>query len=103
MSTPWELADRAQRQLTQAIAEREAVARMLAAIQEERQRIVSTAMWCDLGDHAFSGRDRKRATYKIETIDEETGQPVEDTLTACGQHAAERRALLRPKAIQDGP
>ena len=98
MSTPWELADRAQRQLTQAIAERETVARMLAQIQEERQRIVSTAMWCDLGEHAFSGRDRKRTTYKIETIDEETGQLVEDTLTACGPHAAERRASLAPRA-----
>lgn len=103
MSTPWELADRAQRQLTQAVAEREAVARMLAAIQEERQRIVSTAMWCDLGEHAFSGRDRKRTTYKIETIDEETGNPVEDTLTACGPCSAKRKAMFQPRAVAQIP
>ena len=97
MPTPWELADRAQHQLTQTVAERESIARMLAQIQEERQRIVSTALWCDLGEHAFSARDRKRTTYKIETIDEETGQPAEDTLLACGVHAAERRSSLAPR------
>ena len=95
MSTPWELADRAQQQLTQAVTERKIVAQMLTQAQ---QILSSAALWCDLGEHSFSPRDRKRTTYKIETIDEETGQPMEDTLTACGPHAAERRASLAPRA-----
>ena len=65
--------------------------------RDERIEALSGALWCDLGEHAFSSRDRKRTTYKIETVDEDTGQPVTDQLTACGPHAAERQAMLAPK------
>lgn len=61
------------------------------------------ALWCDLGEHAFSPKDRKRATYAIQTLDEDTGLPVEDQLLACGEHAAERRSLLVPKAALPAP
>jgi hypothetical protein len=85
-----ELADGAQQLLHQAA--------------EERKIAMSGALWCDLGEHAFSSRDRKRTTYSIQTLDEETGQPVNDQLTACGPHAAERKAMLAPKAaLPAGP
>ena len=71
---------------------------MLDRALEEKKQAMSGALWCDLGGHAFSSRDRKRATYKIETVDEETGAPVTDELTACGPHAAERQASLKPRA-----
>ena len=81
------------------------LARMAASAQEaldqatkERITALSGALWCDLGEHAFSSRDRKRAVYAIQTLDEETGEPINDQLTACGQHAAERRAALQPRA-----
>jgi hypothetical protein len=64
----------------------------------ERVRALSGALWCDLGEHAFSSRDRKRTTYTVQTVDEETGEPVTDQITACGPHAAERKPMLAPKA-----
>ena len=70
---------------------------MLEQAVHERVEALSGALWCDLGEHAFSSRDRKRTTYKIETVDEETGEPITDQLTACGPHAAERKAMLAPK------
>lgn len=70
----------------------------LQQAREERVRALSGALWCDLGEHAFSSRDRKRTTFNIETIDDETGQPVSDQLTACGPHAAERKITLTPRA-----
>jgi hypothetical protein len=69
----------------------------------ERKIAMSGALWCDLGEHAFSSRDRKRATFKIQTFDEETGEPIEDDRTACGEHADERRTALRPKAELPAP
>ena len=83
------LADGAQRALEQAT--------------QERLEALSGALWCDLGEHAFSSRDRKRTTYKIETVDEETGEPITDQLTACGPHAAERKAMLAPKVALPPP
>lgn len=56
------------------------------------------SLWCDLGEHSFSSRDRKRTVYTVQTLDEETGEPVQDELMACGPHAAERKAVLAPKA-----
>jgi hypothetical protein len=76
----------------------EAAQDALRQARKERVTALSGALWCDLGEHAFSSRDRKRATYKIETFDEETGEPIDDQLTACGPHAAERRASLAPRA-----
>jgi hypothetical protein len=84
MARAGQLADEARTMLDQAV--------------REKREAMSGALWCDLGEHAFSSRDRKRATYKIQTIDEETGDPVEDQLTACGPHAAERSVQLAPKA-----
>lgn len=62
----------------------------------ERTEFVSAALWCDMGEHSFSARDRKKVTYKIETTDEETGKPVEDTMTACGPCADKRKAMFQP-------
>jgi len=70
---------------------------MLEQAMTEKRQAMSGALWCDLGEHAFSSKDRKRAGYKIQTVDEETGQPVEDELTACGPHAAERQVQLTRK------
>ena len=70
----------------------------LEQARDERIRALSGALWCDLGEHAFSSRDRKRTTYTVETTDEETGLPMTDQITACGPHAAERKPMLAPKA-----
>jgi hypothetical protein len=61
-----------------------------------RTEFVSAALWCDIGEHSFSAKDRKKTNYKIETTDEETGQPVEDIMTACGPCAARRKAMFQP-------
>jgi hypothetical protein len=71
--------------------------RMLDQAISEKREAMSGALWCDLGGHAFSSRDKKRATYKVQTFDDD-GNPAEDELTACGPHAAERQATLKPRA-----
>jgi hypothetical protein len=71
---------------------------MLEQASRERKTAMAGALWCDLGEHAFSARDRKRATFKIQTYDEDTGEPIEDDRVACGPHAAERQTALKPKA-----
>lgn len=65
---------------------------MLDQAVREKRETMSGALWCDLGEHAFSSRDRKRTTYKISTLDEETGAPLEDDRVACGQHAIALKA-----------
>lgn len=62
-----------------------------------RTVFVSAALWCDMGEHSFSSKDRGKVTYKIETTDAETGDPVEETMTACGQCAAKRKAMFAPQ------
>lgn len=63
----------------------------------ERTEFVSAALWCDMGEHSFSAKDRRKVTYKIETTDEETGQPAEETMTACGPCAQKRKAMFQPQ------
>jgi hypothetical protein len=79
----------------QMLAQAEAAMKQVATLTE-RTEFVSAALWCDMGEHSFSARDRKKVTYKIETTDEETGQPVEDTMTACGPCADKRKSMFQP-------
>lgn len=65
---------------------------MLDQAVNEKRETMSGALWCDLGEHAFSSRDRKRTTYKISTLDEETGEPITDERVACGQHSIALKA-----------
>lgn len=85
----------------------EATTMLDQAVREKRETMAAqshASLWCDLGEHSFSARDRKRTVYKVETIDEETGQPMEDELMACGPHAAERRPMLAPRSqLPAGP
>ena len=97
MSTPWEIADTAQRMLREAQQARSDVQALLTQITRQREQMASLALWCSLGEHAFSPVDRKRTTFRIETIDEDTGQPVEQVLTACGPCSAKRKGLLTPQ------
>ena len=73
--------------------------------KQERVAAMAGALWCDLGEHAFGPRDRKRKTYKIESVDEETGEPAEETLTGCGPCAAKRAAMFQaqPKQVAAPP
>lgn len=66
----------------------------------ERTEFVSAALWCDMGEHSFSAKDRRKVTYKIETTDEETGQPVEEQMTACGPCADKRKSMFQPAPAQ---
>lgn len=101
MSTPWEIADQAQRMLKEAQQARSDVRDLLAEVTRQREQITGVALWCSLGEHAFGSQDRKRTVFKVETYDEDTGAPITETHLVCGPHAAERRnALAQPqKAI----
>lgn len=72
--------------LAKASAELELCQQLLTEAQAEKRQAMSGALWCDLGEHAFSSRDKKRTTYRVSTFDDD-GAPVEDDRVACGQHA----------------
>lgn len=102
MSTPWEIANQAERQLREAQQARADVRDLLTEIARQRESIASLALWCSLGEHAFGSTDRKRTTFRIETIDEDTDQPVMQTLTACGPCSAKRKGFLTPQKTLPG-
>lgn len=97
MSTPWEIANQAERMLAEAQQARRDVRDLLSEITMQRESVASTALWCSLGEHAFSPADRKRTTFKIETINEDTDQAETVTLTACGPCSAKRKGLFTPQ------
>lgn len=100
VGTPWEIADQASRMLREAQQARSDIRDLLGEIALQREQLAGTALWCSLGEHAFGGQDRKRTTFKIGTIDEDTGAPVEELHVACGPCAAKRRGAFTPqKAI----
>lgn len=103
MSTPWEIADQAQKLLREAQQARGDVRDMLAELGRQRAEMSGVALWCSLGEHAFGNQDRKRTVFKVETYDDETGAPVSETHVACGPCAAKRRGAFQPqKAIPAG-
>jgi hypothetical protein len=88
----------ANQQLTHASA----TLRQAEEIYAKAVHAMSAALWCDLGNHAFSAREKGITSYSIETAetDEKTGEEklVKQTLTACANHAAQRRAAFQPAA-----
>ena len=95
MSTPWEIADQAQRMLKEAQQARSDVRDLLAEVTRQREQITGVALWCSLGEHAFGSQDRKRTVFKVETYDEDTGAPIIETHLAAGGPAALPRRPAR--------
>jgi hypothetical protein len=102
MSNPWEVVDQASRMLGEAQQARRDIRDLLAELARQREDAAGVALWCSLGEHAFSNHDRKRATFTVETFDDE-GHPVKEAHVSCGQCAAKRRAALQSQpAIPTG-
>jgi hypothetical protein len=106
MSTPWEIADSAQRMLREAEQARQQASAMMALAERRREEMTGIALWCSVGEHAFGSQDRKRATFTIDSFDEETGAPIKEQHLMCGPCAAKRRGLFqqapKPAAIPSG-
>lgn len=98
MSNPWEIADQAQKMLREAEHARAQVAQLLAEVERRRADLAGVALWCSVGLHPFGQQDRKRATFTLETIDEDTGAPVKEQHLMCGPCAAKRRGVFQPAA-----
>ncbi len=96
MSTPWEIADQAQRMLREAEQARQQASSLLTEAQRHRADMAGVALWCSIGEHSFGQQDRKRATFTLETLDEETGAPVKEQHLMCGPCAAKRRGAFEP-------
>jgi hypothetical protein len=97
MTTPWEVADQASRMLREVHQARSDIADLLNELARQRSDLAGAALWCSLTEHSFSSQDRKRATFTVDTFDDE-GQPVKETHVACGPCSAKRRAALQPQA-----
>ena len=101
MSTPWEIADQASRMLREAQQARTDIRDLLTEIARQREATAGVALWCSLGEHSFSGQDRLRTTFKIETFDDD-GSPLTEIHVACGPCAVKRRGALQPQRAIPG-
>lgn len=54
--------------------------------KNSRGEIVSQALWCDQGDHAFSARDPKAEHWERQATDPDSGKKVTVPWDVCGQH-----------------
>jgi hypothetical protein len=60
---------------------------LLRQAQMERmeiQRLMSQALWCDIGNHAFSAKDRAKRSIAMTRWDEDKQADVEDSVMSCG-------------------
>lgn len=64
---------------------------------------MSSALWCDRGEHAFSARDIKRTRITQTTVDPDSGQEVNVPMDICGP-CSDNFTLRKPvAAIQSVP
>ena len=99
MSTPWEIADQAQRMLREAEQARQQAAAMMARAERTRYDMTGLALWCSIGEHSFGQQDRKRTTFTFETFDDD-GNPVTERGLMCGLCADKRRGAFRQPTPQ---
>lgn len=77
------------------LAQATAAAEQAAADREAIRRHMTAALWCEVGDHSFSAKDKGQKEIVQRSIDPETGATVEESGTVCGAHAAPELAPLR--------
>lgn len=94
MSTPWEITEQARRMLDEAGQARQQASAMMAMVERRRDELVGIALWCSTGEHSFGQQDRKRATFTVESFDDD-GNTVKETALMCGPCAEKRRDVLR--------
>jgi len=92
---------------TQALERAQALERQALRIkskymnQYELRRPVSAALWCDQGNHAFSGNDEGRSEYTRRAFDVD-GDPITKTFTVCGPCDRKQPPFQAlPPAVQD--
>ena len=51
-------------------------------------KIMSQALWCDQGQHAFSARDPKSEHWERQATDPKTGEKIVVPWDVCGDHMA---------------
>lgn len=64
-------------------------------LRKARMTVAGQALWCDVGEHAFSDKAKGKETWSYTSEDEE-GHPVEEVMLACPEHS--RRATFQAQA-----
>lgn len=59
------------------------------AIRNEAKRLMSTALWCDPGDHAYSAKDPDQNQFERRYTDPKTREEKYETVNVCGAHMGE--------------
>ena len=85
----------AQRILDQARQETERARRY----RDEARRLMSQALWCDPGDHAFSSKDSSKREFVGRYTDPEKGE-IEEVINVCGEHLSESFRSAQPSAVE---
>jgi len=70
--------------------------------KKEAQMQPTQALWCEQGGHSFSEKDPDVQVLTITARDPETGQPVTESRTSCGECAAAAKTRLG-KARNNAP
>lgn len=81
------------------------LARLQQKVQEAEQLIggmsaMSQALWCDPGDHAFSGRDPERSRYTRTHVDPATGDEKVEVFDTCGEHALKVQPVKTDRKVR---
>jgi hypothetical protein len=57
--------------------------------RDEARRLMSRALWCDPGDHAYSAKDPDQNQFERKYRDPETQEEKSETVNVCGAHMSE--------------
>jgi len=80
-------------QAKQVFAQSQILVARAEELHREAQQIMSQALWCDQGAHAFSARDPGRQEWVVREYDDDAGAMVEETRTACSECARQVGAV----------
>lgn len=86
-------------QLSQAQETLQQSAKLLEYAKQERKALqamlTNNALWCDIGEHAFSPKDRARKQMAVTQLDPDSGSEIQDNVMACGPCASANPLITR--------
>jgi len=77
--------------------------------RDEARRLMSQALWCDPGKHAYSAKDPDAQQFERRYRDTATAEPMRDVINVCGEHLSEpfRAGSMTPeqkiKSLENSP
>lgn len=89
------------RRAKETLDQAQGILRQAEITRQETMRLMSQAIWCDVGDHAFSGKDKRKRSLTVTQWDEEKQADVEELVMACGPCSSANPLIQR--ATPDAP